>query len=148
MTGTRIVLTADRTLMSEYGGTIFLGFFASAPRELFPAENWLYGHFLCPPMHVSRPNGEPLRAPVGLRKIEAGLLTYGFGRGEIAITDPDCLDRAIGGDTKVIGVTTMDPRGLGLVISTYTPLLGGKEAYKSHAFRDLMNKKVPQHNRP
>lgn len=31
-TGHKIVLTADGTLMSEYGGNIFLGFSACVPR--------------------------------------------------------------------------------------------------------------------
>lgn len=39
--GYKIVLTADRTLMSEYGGrVVFLGFSACVPKGLIP--DWLY----------------------------------------------------------------------------------------------------------
>ena len=34
--GFKIVLTADRTLMSEYSGGIFLGFSACVPKGLIP----------------------------------------------------------------------------------------------------------------
>lgn len=44
--GVPIVLTADRTLMSEYGGGIFLGFSACVPKGLIPDR--LYFSLFCP----------------------------------------------------------------------------------------------------
>lgn len=43
-------------------------------------------------------------APYSLRKIEAALLEYGFTRDEVIIADPRKLDRAIGPETKAIGL--------------------------------------------
>ncbi|MEM2192110.1 MAG: hypothetical protein QXG38_00665, partial [Candidatus Hadarchaeales archaeon] len=68
-----IVLTADRSLMSEYGGGIFVGFAACAPK-LIP--EWLYRIILCPPVPES--DGIAKLAPCGTRKMEAALLQEGF----------------------------------------------------------------------
>jgi hypothetical protein len=50
-------------------------------------------------------------ASYSLRKIEAALLEYGFTRDEVIIADPRKLDRAIGPETKAIGLTVHDPLG-------------------------------------
>ena len=43
--GHRIVLTADRTLMSNYNGSMFIGFAACFPRVL---SKRLYTRLFCP----------------------------------------------------------------------------------------------------
>ena len=48
--GYKIVLTADRTLMSEYGGGVFIGFAASATRGILLDR--LYFSLLCPPVNA------------------------------------------------------------------------------------------------
>lgn len=135
-TGYKIVLTADRTLMSEYAGNIFFGFSASAPRGYLP--DWFYYHFICPSVPGHKENGEAFYAPVGLRKIEAKLLEYGFRRDEVIIVRPDDLNKAIGIGTKVVSITTFDPLGIGPVTSTFSNLLGGDKAYNAHKFCELM----------
>jgi hypothetical protein len=75
--GYKIVLTADRTLMSEYLGGIFLGFSACAPKGLVP--DWLYFSMLCPFVPVNE-DGSVKYAPCGTRKVEAALLNHGFKR--------------------------------------------------------------------
>ncbi|MEN6443966.1 MAG: radical SAM protein [Methanoregula sp.] len=136
--GYTIVLTSDRTLMSEYSGNIFFGFSASAPRGYVP--DWFYFHFLCPSVPVNEENGEVVYAPVGLRKIEAKLLESGFRRDEVIIAHPDYLNKAVGRDTKVVSITTFDPLGIGPVTSTFSNLFGGKKAYNTHKFFELMKK--------
>ena len=145
-TGYKIVLTADRTLMSEYAGNIFFGFSASAPRGYLP--DWFYFHFLCPSVPVNEENGEVVYAPVGLRKIEAKLLEYGFRRDEVIIAHPDYLIKAIGRDTKVVSITTFDPMGIGPVTSTFSNLFGGKRAYNTHKFFELLKKPALKKYRP
>lgn len=54
-------------------------------------------------------------APYPLRKIEAALLEYGFTEDEVIIADPRKLDRVIGPDTKIIGLTVHDPMGYSAV---------------------------------
>ena len=66
--GYKVVLTADRTLMSEYRGGIFLGFSACVPKGLIP--DWLYFSLLCPSV-PARSDGSAKYAPCGTRKVEA-----------------------------------------------------------------------------
>lgn len=133
--GCRVVLTADRTLMSEYHGGIFLGFSACVPRGLIPDR--VYFTIFCPPVKA-RPDGSVEAAPCGTRKIEAALLEYGFGEDEVVVAHPDHLERAVGPETRVIGITENDPLGMGPASSTFTALLGG-EAYMAVKFRELLD---------
>jgi len=133
--GYRIVLTADRTLMSEYGGNIFLGFCACAPRGLIP--DWLYFSLLCPSVSVNE-DGSVKYAPCGTRKIEAALLDHGFGREDVIVAHPEHLGEAVGPDTKVVGITENDPLGIGPATSTFTQIFGG-EAYMAIKFREILN---------
>lgn len=132
--GYKIVLTADRSLMSEYAGNIFFGFSTSAPRGFIP--NWLYYRYVCPPVKAYE-NGEAVFAPYPLRKIEAALLRYGFEPNEVIVAHPSYLDKVVDEGTRVVGVTAMDPLGLGPVTSMFINLFGG-EAYDAYDFRRLM----------
>jgi len=133
--GYKVVLTADRTLMSEYGGHIFLGFSACVPRGLIP--DWLYFSIFCPSIEVNG-DGSVVRAPNGTRKIEAALLDYGFQREDVIVAHPEHLDKVVGSETKVIGVTENDPLGIGPATSTFTQLFGG-EAYMALKLKELLN---------
>lgn len=132
MVGHRIVLTADKTLMSSYNSSMFIGFAACFPRVL---PKWLYTRLFCP----SQPhdNGKVRFAPCGLRKIQAALIEAGIPSEDIAIAHPERLDRVIDSSTKAVGITTSDPLGLGPASSTFSSLLG-KEAYTAFFFRSLM----------
>jgi len=133
--GFPIVLTADRTLMSEYSGGIFLGFSACVPRGLIP--DWLYFSLLCPSVEVNE-DGSVQYAPYGTRKIEAALLNDGFKREDVVVAHPEHLEKVIGPKTKVVGITENDPLGIGPATSTFTQLFGG-EAYMAVKFRELLN---------
>ena len=67
--GHSIVLTSDKTLMSSYNGSMFVGFAACFPRVL---PKWLYTRVFCPPQN--RWSGAVDYAPGGLRKLEAALI--------------------------------------------------------------------------
>jgi len=133
--GYKIVLTADRTLMSEYGGNIFLGFSACVPKGLIPDR--LYFSVFCPPVKANE-EGQAEVAPCGTRKMEASLLEYGFPRKDIVIAHPDYLGKVIGPETKVVGLTENDPLGIGPATSTFTELFSG-EAYMAVKFRELLD---------
>lgn len=136
--GYKIVLTADRSLMSEYAGNIFFGFSASAPRGFIP--DWMYYRYVCPAVKADV-NGEAVFAPYSLRKIEAALLRHGFAADEVIVAHPNCLDKVIGKKTEVVAITVMDPRGFGPVTSMFVNLFGG-EAYDVYNFRKLMSSEV------
>jgi len=142
--GYRIVLTADRTLMSEYGGGIFLGFSATLPRGVLPDR--LYFSLLCPSVEVN-PDGSVRYAPCGTRKVEAALLGHGFRREDVVVAHPDHLEKVVGPRTRVLGVTETDPLGIAPATSTFTQLFGG-EAYMAVKFREVLNHPAVRRFRP
>ena len=127
----KIILTADRTLMSDYHKNEFVGFGTCAPPNVIP--DWLYSWLFFPPIKTE--NGIPVAAPYGLRKIEAQLLSEGF---EVLTVDPDYLGRYIG-DAKVLGIHVMDPFGIGPASSTFAAILH-KEPFLAKHFRLLLEK--------
>ena len=139
-----IVLTADRTLMSEYNGGIFLGFSACVPRGLIP--DTLFFSLICPSVETNE-DGSVKYAPCGTRKIEAALLNSGFKREDVIVAHPEHLDKVIGSNTKVVGITENDPLGIGPATSTFTQLFGG-EAYMAVKFRELLSHPAIQSYKP
>lgn len=133
--GYKVVLTADRTLMSDYNGGIFLGFSACFPKGVMPDQ--LYFTLFCPSISAYR-DGAAKFAHCGTRTVEAILLENGFTSEEVIVAHPDHLNKVIGTDTRVLGITTEDPLGIGPATSTFTQLLGG-EAYMAIKFRELLN---------
>jgi radical SAM superfamily enzyme YgiQ (UPF0313 family) len=120
--GIPVVLTADRTLMSNYVGGMFLGFSSCVPAGFIPP--YWYFKIFCPPVEVSK-EGAALQAPYGIRKIEAALLNYGFNEKDLMVVSPDHLFQAIGSETKVIGITETDPLGIRPATTTFRGVFGG-----------------------
>lgn len=128
----KVVLSADRTLMSSYRGISLASFFGCAPaidnsrtKESF----WYYilknqvtprvlFDFICNPIgHI---NGIANYAPYGLRKVEASLLRDGYKPEDVVVAHPDHIDKFIGPETQVVGTYEMDPLGMGPVTMTFT----------------------------
>jgi len=127
----KILLTADRTLMSDYHHNEFIGFGTCAPPNVIP--DWLYKWLFFPPIKTK--DGIPVAAPYGLRKVEAQLLKEGF---DVLTVDPDHLKPYID-DAKVLGIHVMDPFGIGPASSTFAAILH-KEPFLAQYFRILMEK--------
>ncbi len=127
----KVVLTADRTLMSDYHHNEFVGFGTCAPPNVIP--DWLYKFLFFPPIKTN--DGVPVAAPYGLRKIEAQLLTEGFN---VVTVDPDYLWKYVD-EARVLGIHVMDPFGLGPASSTFASILK-KEPFLAQYFRMLMEK--------
>jgi len=142
--GCKIVLTADRTLMSEYRGGIFLGFSACVPKGLIP--DWLYFSMFSPSVPVNE-DGSVKYAPCGTRKVEAALLEYGFERKDVIVAHPEHLDKVVGSKTKVIGITETDPLGIAPATSTFTQVFNGK-AYMNLKFKELLSHPTIKKHRP
>jgi len=132
--GYKIVLTADRTLMSEYRGGLFFGFSACVPKGLIPDR--IYFSLLCPPVEANE-DGSAKYAPCGIRKIEAALLDYGFDRDDIVVAHPEHVEKLVGPETKVVGVSETDPLGIGPATSSFTQLFAA-EAYMAIKFKELL----------
>jgi len=127
-----VILTADRTLMSNHHQHEFLGFGTTAPPNVIP--EWLYKFLFFPPVRTV--NGIPVEAPYGLRKVEAQLLIEGF---KVLTVDPDHLRPYID-DAKVLGIHVMDPFGIGPSSSTFARILKTGEPYVAKYFRLLLEK--------
>jgi radical SAM superfamily enzyme YgiQ (UPF0313 family) len=132
--GTKIVLTAPATEMSEFGNSQFIAFvggFASGP-----VPKWLIRKYLYPPIDRTA-DGRAKVAPYGLRKVEAILLQNGFTPEEVAVVHPVDLERFVGSETKVVGISSMDPTGMGYVSKTYSSLVGGGQPMNAVEFKAL-----------
>jgi len=128
----KIVLTADRTLMSPYRGLSLATFFGCAPAidpHRKKSDFWyrilkdqvtprILFDFICNP--IGHHDGIADFAPYGLRKVEAGLLRDGFKREDVVVAHPDHIEKFIGPETQVIGTHEMDPLGMGPVTMTFT----------------------------
>ena len=136
----RIVLTADRTLMSDNNKNVFLGFAACAPKFI---PGWLYSKVFCPP--IEEDNGIVKYGHCGQRKIESALINNGFNQKDVAVVRPDKLDKVIDKETRVLCITTHDPLGLGPASSTFGDL-GGKEPFTSYFFRQLIKNPLIRRN--
>ena len=77
MSGKRIVLTADRSLMTNYRGNFLYGFIACGPYEVLP--EWVFDKVFCPPVETDPITGEAKVAQVGLRRVE-GALHQGYDK--------------------------------------------------------------------
>jgi radical SAM superfamily enzyme YgiQ (UPF0313 family) len=133
--GRKIVLTASSTEMSDFFNNPFIAFvggFGKGPIPLSYARKTLY------PPTGSRPDGQAKNAPYGLRKVEAILLQNGFSPQDIAVVHPDNLQNFIGPETKVVGISSMDPTGMGYVSKTYSSIVGGGEPMNAIEFKKLI----------
>ncbi len=118
LSGKRIVLTADRSLMTNYRGNFLYGFIACGPYEVLP--EWVFDKVFCPAVETDPNTGEAKVAQVGLRRIESAL-HQGYKKDEIRVVNPDYIEKSIGTDTKIVGVNVMDPLGMAPVTTTMSP---------------------------
>ena len=135
-TGVKIVLTASATEMSEFANSQFMAFvagFGKGPIPLGVARRTLY-------RPVSRTSDRRAKyAPYGLRKVEAMLLKNGFSASDVAVVHPEDLECFVGSDTIVVGISSMDPTGMGYVSKTYSSIIGGGEPMNAIEFQKLVN---------
>jgi len=129
--GRMIVLTASDIEMSDFNLNPFIAFSGGFPK--FLVQKKLY------PSLPSNLDGTANFAPYGLRKVES-LLIEEFGEENVVTVHPSNLHRFIGPKTKIVGISTMDPLGIGFVSRTYTSILGlnGKPATLAE-FEDLLS---------
>lgn len=124
-----VLLTADRTLMSNYHHNEFLGFGTCAPPNFIP--EWLFSYLFFPEIETSQ--GNPCTAPYGLRKTEAQLLNEGF---QVKTLCPQHARKQVK-NAKALGVYAMDPFGLGPASTTLASIFK-KEPYLAKHFQALM----------
>jgi len=128
--GFEIVITSDRTMMSNHHGKEFLGFMTTGPVIGLP--KWLWMWIAAPKMKVDN-LGRPIEAPYGLRKVEAVLQDAGYNA---AIVDPDHIRKHL--DTmKVLMIGHHDFFAYGPPSCEWW-MLTGKEPVNRVSFRRFM----------
>lgn len=132
--GFPIVLTADGTLMADFR-TLLEGMLSASQTTTTPAA--LMRALIARPIR-SRTLAAP-RAPLGLRRVEAALLADGFDRRDVVIATPEKLARVVGDKTRIIGISTGDPLGIGMNSTTMTGIGGGRP-YTSVWFERLVRR--------
>ena len=129
-----VVLTSDRTMISNHHGKEFLGFLATGPAIGVPKKVWMW---LAAPKIKVDSLGRPLEAPYGLRKIEAKLIDSGFNA---AIIDPDHLKKHL--DTmKVLMIGHHDYFAYGPPSSEWW-MITKREPVNRESFISFMNSPV------
>lgn len=142
--GKKIVLTSDPTMMSSYHGGVMLGFAAIMPKAALPG--WIFHKFFCPPVPAAA-DGSAAIAPCGMRKVEAALLDAGFSRDDVMVAHPNHLDRAIGPETKVVGITHDDPMGK-IAVREIEEIIGKGAPYNRASFLELISHPLIKEHRP
>jgi len=132
----KIILTSDRTWMSSYNSIIFAGFATCFPKGYLPDH--LFFRLFSPPTESG--NGIVKYAPYGLRKVEAALLEYGFREDEVAIVNPNEIDR-FAKHAKVVGICGNDIMGKGPTTSILAQMIGvpATQSYSASKFRELLD---------
>jgi radical SAM superfamily enzyme YgiQ (UPF0313 family) len=141
--GYPIVLTASRAEANEYDNNPFAAFICTFPKKLSGLA--LREHL----MNMSNNNdGAAQRTIYGLRKVET-LLSEEFGKENVVVAHYNQLHKFIGKDTKIVGISSMDPMGLAYVSTTYNSLIGfGGEALNAAEFEKLITHPAIQYYKP
>jgi radical SAM superfamily enzyme YgiQ (UPF0313 family) len=122
--GKKIVLTSDKAQFLDVGHWYY-PYVAS-----MQIKNNLANY-----MSIKREN----KAPLSLRAVEAFLIRkLKLSKRDCQVTHPNHLKWFIGKNTKIVGISALDPLGLGPVTKTLQFVFGGGN-YLNWMFEDLMN---------
>lgn len=132
-----IVLTAPLTETIDHAGYFIQMALASLPRFGERIINSKYPRW----KEVERnEDGSARTMPAGVRLLEASLLRE-FSPQEVVVCYPDDLDRFIGPDTRLVGVSTHNPLGVTFAAGVYASVFGSsREPINSHYARQLFEK--------
>ena len=125
-----IIMTTDRTMMSNHWGKEFMGFGTTGPPKVIPEWMWLL--LFAPPMKTDR-FGRPWQAPYGMRKIEAKLIDCGY---KATIIDPSKLGKYVK-SAKLLLLSHHDYFGFCPPSSTFASIFK-TETVNARSFKRLM----------
>ena len=132
----RYVLVSDTTLARNYRSVPLLDFLASAPTSILPSS--IYRFLKGPP--PPSVDGRSAFAPYAVRKLEASALKF-FPRDDVVVAHEDHIAEFVDDDTEIIGVSTMDPLGLGPLTMSYAVFFDTlAPAYVQREFESLLAK--------
>jgi hypothetical protein len=121
--GKQIVLTAPLTEMLDHAGYFIQMGVASLPSWM----EWMFNRKYPEWKNVKRfPDDTAKSAPAGLRILEK-VLQGEFGEEKVAVCYPEDLHRFIGGDTRVVALSTHNPLGVTFAAGVYTSMFGSSK---------------------
>jgi radical SAM superfamily enzyme YgiQ (UPF0313 family) len=124
--------------MSDFGDDPFIAFLCTFPHKF--VRRFLVKYFE-PKLDDE---GRARFASYGVRRVET-VLAKEFGEENVVVAHPTTLNRFVGENTKIIGVSSHDPMGLAYVSRTYNALLGfGGDAVNYYYFKQLLENPVIQ----
>jgi radical SAM superfamily enzyme YgiQ (UPF0313 family) len=132
----KYVLISDTTLSNEFRNFPLLDFLPCVPSNIIPSSiyNNLKGR---PPPAV---NGRASKAPYPVRKVESALLMEN-DEVDVVIPHEYYIEEFIGPDTEVIGVSTMDPFGIGPLTLSFPVFFGiNNSPYVKQEFELLIHR--------
>jgi radical SAM superfamily enzyme YgiQ (UPF0313 family) len=115
----KYVLISDTTLSNEYRNFPLLDFLSCVPTNLIPQSLYDYLKGRPPPPIAGRAS----KSPYPVRKIEAALLQE-YSEEDVVIPHEDYIESFIDKDTEVIGISTMDPFGIGPLTMSFPVFFG------------------------
>jgi radical SAM superfamily enzyme YgiQ (UPF0313 family) len=130
-----IILTADESNFIDYHLSFLTGFISCFPKRKAP---FLLRKYLERKIFGKVPadnNGIAKLALLPLRRIEASLVEAGM---KVKVVVPSKLENFE--NVKVIGISVMDPLGLGPATTTFSGLLSDFTSYNKFYFRKLIEK--------
>ncbi|MEM4374309.1 MAG: radical SAM protein [Nitrososphaerota archaeon] len=131
---TQVVLTFDPSLGHLFHNFPLLSFLPCAPVRYVPGPVYRY---LSLPDTPHDQFGRAVLAPYAIRKIEACLVKK--SKLKVVVAHPRFVHNFIKADTKVIGVNTMDPLGLGPLTLMFNNA-GREKSWVTQEFEDLMRR--------
>jgi radical SAM superfamily enzyme YgiQ (UPF0313 family) len=141
--GYPIVLCASRAEANSFENNPFAAFICTFPKKLSHIALKDYLDDL-----PTNDDGSAKRTIYGLRKVES-LLIDAYGKDAVVVSHYNELDKFIGKDTKIVGISSMDPLGLAYVSTTYNSLIGfGGEPLNATEFKRLVTHPAIQKHRP
>jgi radical SAM superfamily enzyme YgiQ (UPF0313 family) len=132
----RAVLTADASVNHQFIGALYSGFLSTFPRRI--VQDFLFKHVICRsvPANADGTTDYPI---LSLRAVEAILRNDSYGAEDVKIAHPQHLSRVIDSKTKIVGVSALDPLGIGPATTSWVALWGGQPQNRLK-FATLMNR--------
>jgi radical SAM superfamily enzyme YgiQ (UPF0313 family) len=139
--GKPVVLTAPLTESIDHAGFFIQMSLASIPGWMEWVIDKKYPQWRDVPVHE---DGSAGTAPCGLRVVEE-VLVREFGRENVVVCYPEHLDRFLGPNTRVVGVSTHNPLGTTFAAGVYASIFGSSREPVNSLYARKMFEIIKKH---